>query len=179
MSSNMHLFTRFFSKAFFYCWKMKKFFHAEFFFIHSWKSSFQEEGEKCVLAIDLLFWWLLHSRSWCASHCNIWGKTFWIMDRLGKYSCFLWFDVRNTFAVSLSDVGVVVHSKRKKVHWPLKRGKVFQVTLLSQLWCIEEKSASFSALTDYTAAFLPNCFGHIFWFLARTRPAVLGWLENK
>ena len=73
----------FFSKAFFYCWKMKKFFHAEFFFIHSWKSSFQEKGEKCVLAIDLLFWWLLHSRSWCASHCNIWGKTFWNMDRLG------------------------------------------------------------------------------------------------
>ena len=98
---------------------------------------------------------------------------------LRKYSWFLWFDVRNTFAVSLSDVGVVVHSKRKKVHWPLKRGKVFQVTLLSQLWCIEEKSASFSALTDYTAAFLPNCFGHIFWFLARTRPAVLGWLEKQ
>ena len=39
------------------------------------------------------------------------------------YSCYC-------AAVSLSDVVVVVHSKRKKVHWPLKRGKVFQVTLL-------------------------------------------------
>ena len=143
MSSIMHLFTRFFSKALFLycCWKMKKFFHAEFFFfIHSWKSSRFFSSKR--RGGNWLYWLLTcfsdgyYTVDLMCIPLQYLGQNILNYGPFGKIQLFFMVWCKEYFcyscycaAVSLSDV-VVVHSKRKKVHWPLKRGKVFQVTLL-------------------------------------------------
>ena len=143
MSSIMHLFTRFFSKALFLycCWKMKKFFHAEFFFfIHSWKSSrflfFKKKGENWLYWLLTCFSDGYYTVDLMCIPLQYLGQNILNYGPFGKIQLFFMVWCKEYFcyscycaAVSLSDV-VVVHSKRKKVHWPLKRGKVFQVTLL-------------------------------------------------
>ena len=142
MSSIMHLFTRFFSKALFLycCWKMKKFFHAEFFFHSQLKKLqvffFKKKGENWLYWLLTCFSDGYYTVDLMCIPLQYLGQNILNYGPFGKIQLFFMVWCKEYFcyscycaAVSLSDV-VVVHSKRKKVHWPLKRGKVFQVTLL-------------------------------------------------
>ena len=139
----------FFSKAFFFynCWKMKMFFRAEFFFIFTVKKApgfffFKSKKKKQRKGENWLYWLLTcfsdgyYTVDLMCIPLQYLGQNILNYGPFGKIQLFFMVWCKEYFcyscycaAVSLSDV-VVVHSKRKKVHWPLKRGKVFQVTLL-------------------------------------------------
>ena len=112
-------------------------------------------GEKMYWLLTCFFLWLLR---YVHPYCNMGQRTiFWIMNPFGKYSCFI---VGTGLLLSV----FVVHSKLQ-VHWPLKRGKVFQVTPLCCSTIVKKKKKCLYC-SPVSTAFLPNCFGHIFWWRA-------------
>ena len=114
----------------------------------------KEKGKKCI------GYWPAFSYGYydMCIPIAIWGRTiFWIMNPFGKYSCFI---VGTGLLLSV----FVVHSKLQ-VHWPLKRGKVFQVTPLCCSTIVKKKKKCLYC-SPVSTAFLPNCFGHIFWWRA-------------